>query len=621
MNQNAKTKRSFPFVNVFLWVTLLLVVAILGYTVVDSIGIIGRLDNAAKSDNFKLNENQLDVYRYHVAQNQLYYQYMYIQYGLVDDPTGGYVKNGLMDAATFINSMLPSYLGSDSFDESAYAYAEQYLTYCEDAKATGKYDDYKAEIEADITAYIDGLKTSAEANGVSLKKYLKNWIGNGVTESDVKLAMEYYYIGGKHAEAKFDEFSDLVTVEEMTEYRENNKASFYKTTYTSYKLVNKDLMDKWGINDKDCDSIDDVKTAIVNYYLDQKFETHYKTNFTDKKVEDTAGEDKTREDVKTTLLSLAGIEAYKDKAVFTDKKDASDYEKAGYAIVKTINTSVSTETAKIKESTANWSDPTAANATELNKWLFADGRKEGDFKVIETKNTSKDKDGKETTTYTYTWCIVEENPMKLDEEHTKNAYYIQLTDDGENVENGKTAAQKAEEFYNALKADNTPENFKKLVKDLELGYTAELNERLSFETVKATNEDLAEWLYEEGRNKGDITNIAVKGDSKDKEKVTGHIIAMFDSTNEKTTWELNATDAVANEKLTAWFEEAVEKYNVVVDYEPETTAETTAAETESSKEPTTDKGTETEAATEAATQATTEAGTEGATEPETTSAE
>ena len=63
----------------------MLVVAILGYTLVDSIGLIGRLDNAAKSDNFKLNENHVDVYRYHVAQNQLYYQYMYIQYGMDSD--------------------------------------------------------------------------------------------------------------------------------------------------------------------------------------------------------------------------------------------------------------------------------------------------------------------------------------------------------------------------------------------------------------------------------------------------------------------------------------------------------------------------------------------------------
>ena len=124
MNQQAKTKRDFPYVSLILAVTLVLVVAILGYTFVDSIGIIGRMDNAAKSNTIKLNEQELDVYRFHVAQNQLYYQYMYIQYGLMDDPTGGYVKNGLMDAGTYINYMLPSIKGDSSLDSSAYAYAE-----------------------------------------------------------------------------------------------------------------------------------------------------------------------------------------------------------------------------------------------------------------------------------------------------------------------------------------------------------------------------------------------------------------------------------------------------------------------------------------------------------------
>ena len=589
MNQQAKTKRSFPYVGLILWVTVVLVVAILGYTLVDSIGLIGRLDNAAKSDNFKLNENHVDVYRYHVAQNQLYYQYMYIQYGMMDDPTGGYVKNGLMDAATFINYMIPSYVGTDSFDESAYAYAEQYITYCEGAKEAGLYDQYKAEVAADVEAYIEGLKTTAESNGITLTSYLKQWIGAGVTKGEIETAMEYYYIGGKYAEKLFDDFSADVTEDEITKYRDENKGSFYTTSYTYYKLVNKDLKDKFGVND-DCASIDAVKTAIVSYYMDQKFETQYKANFTDKKIEDTAGQEKTKEDVQATLLSLAGVEEYKDKAVFTDK-DTDEYKKAAYAIVKTINTTISTETAKIKESSAGWSDPTASSASDLNKWLFADGRKEGDTKVIETKSTSKDSDGKEVTTYTYTWYIVEENPMKLDEEYTKNAYYIQLTDDGEDVENGKTATEKAEAFYNALKDAKTAEKFAELVAEYAPGYSAELNERVSYETIKSSNEDLAEWLYEEGRAKGDITNIVVKGDSDDKDKVTGHIIAMFDETNEKTTWELNATDAVANEKLSDWFDEAVEKYHVVIDYEFATTAATTA-KPEESKEPTTEKDTE-----------------------------
>ena len=126
--------------------------------------------------------------------------------------------------------------------------------------------------------------------------------------------------------------------------------------------------------------------------------------------------------------------------------------------------------------------------------------------------------------------------------------------------------------------------------------------------MKKSYEDLADWLYEEGRNEGDITNIPVKGDTKDPEKVTGHIIAYYVDENEET-WKLNGRNSIANEKVTEWFEEAVEKYGVTVDYEFETETENHDGH---------DHDDETTASTEATTQAATEATTEAATEAGTT---
>lgn len=612
MNQQAKTKRSFPYVALILWVTLVLVVFILGYTLVDSIGIIGHLNNAAKSDNFDLNESQVDVYRYHVAQNELYYQYMYIQYGMMQDPTGGLIK--YMDANAFINYMLPAYVGDDSFDESAYAYAEQYLTYCEGAKEAGLYDEYKAEVASDIEDYIDGLKATAEANGVTFGSYLQKWIGKGVNKKDIETAMEYYYIGGKYAEKLFEDFSDVVTVEEINKYRDDNKASFYTSKYTSYKLVSSDN-EAFRTAVEAAKTTDDVKTAIVDYYMTQKYDAQYKTNFTDKKIEDTNAE-QTKADVKTTLLALA--EVGENKAVFTDK-DTDDYKKAAYAIVKAINTSVSTETAKIKEATAAWADPAGTSATDLQKWLFANGRKADDFTVLKTETTTKDQNGKEIKNVSYTWYVVEETDI-LDKEYTKNAHYIVLSDDAEGTENAKTAKEKADAFQKALKETNTPEKFKELVETYAPGFSSELVERIGYEDMKGSYENLADWLYDEKRKEGDVSDLLeVNGDTKDPKKVTGYIVALFVDTNEKTTWELNATDGVANEKLTDWFNEAVKKYNVVIDYEHDHDhgEETTDAATSSTPADTsaaTEAGTE--AATEAGTEAATEAGTEAATSAE-----
>ena len=607
MNQQAKTKREFPYVTLILVVTLVLVVAILGYTLVDAIGIIGRLDNAAKSDHIKLNENHVSVYRgnaYQSAYQQYYYEYMYYMYGIQQDIYG--VTKMYSTPDQYAAAMMSYYRGA--LEANAYNSAEMCLAYCEGAMDRGVYEQLKEETKAELDEYMEGLKTSAKDQGVLLATLLKNNYGNGVSEKEVRTAMEYYFIALKFSENLQKEYADGATAEEIEKYLGDNKSSFYTTQYTYYKLVNEELKTKYKIDE--CKTAEEVKKVIVQYFVDTKFDTLYKTYITDKKIEDTAGAEKTKADVLTTILVLKDLADKDTKAVFTDK-DTDAYKKAAYTICNNIVTSANTELNKVKETTAKWADPKGEKATELQKWLFGDGRKEGDVKLLETKTTSKDSTtGKDVTKTEYTWYVVGKDVMKLDTELTKNAYYIMLSDDGKDVENGKTAAQKAEAFYNELKDAKTAEKFAELVEKYAPGYTGDLIERISYDSIKGTNEDLAKWLYEEGRNKGDITNIVVKGDSKDKEKVTAHIIAMFEDENEET-WKLNCRDAIAAEKLDVWFEDAVEKYHVEIDYEPETTAATTTKAPETTaKTPETTAEPSTEASTEAGTEATTEASTE-----------
>ncbi len=567
MNHNAKAKREFPYVTLILVVTLVLVVAIIGYTLVDSLGIIAHFDNAAKSNRFKLNENQLDVYRFHVAQNQYYTEYLYYQYGMMQDYYG--ITSTYSSGAEYANAMIPQSVGSGNFDTAAYNYAEQYLTYCEGATDENLYEQYKKDTAADVDTFVQGLRNMAESNGVSLNAYLKKWMGNGVSERDVRIAMEYYYIGIEYADKLQSQYADATTMEEIEKHRDENKADFYTTKYTSYKLVNNDL--KTAIDA--CKTVEEVKIAIVNYYVDQKFDDLYKKNITDKSITDEAGKDVTKANVHTTILALNEIG--ENQAVF--KSDAtSDFDEAAYTICTTINTSAKLEVDKVAESSSPYAEATSSSATDLQRWLFGPGRKVGDYTVLETKSTSTDSTtGEETTVSTYTWYIVEEM-MILDTELTKNAYYIKLTDDTAGTEGALTATQKAEAMIKELEANKTPEKFAEMVEKYATGYSSELSERISYETIKTTNEALADWLYAEDRKEGDLTSIVVKDDTKDADKVTGYYVALFVDENEET-WKLNARDAVATEKRSAWYEEAVKKYNVVVDFEPETTAPTTTA--------------------------------------------
>ena len=79
------------------------------------------------------------------------------------------------------------------------------------------YEDIKNIV--DIDEYIKGLEETAKVNGVSFNKYLKQWIGTGVSKGDVESAMEYYFIGGKHAEKLYDDYSAGVTAEEIQSIR------------------------------------------------------------------------------------------------------------------------------------------------------------------------------------------------------------------------------------------------------------------------------------------------------------------------------------------------------------------------------------------------------------------
>ncbi len=598
MNQKTKAKREFPYVTLILVVTIVLVVAILGYTLVDSIGLIGRMDRAATSQNYKLNENHVDVYRYYAAYSQLYYQYMYYAYGIQTDYTG--MASQFSDPTSYALYMIRAmYAGTGAFDETAYGYAKQALAYCEGALDKNLYSTYKDEVASDVADYIDSLQEIADAYGVTLNSFINDYIGKGVSKKDVETAMTYYFVASKYAEKLNEDFSAATTLEEIEKYRDENKSTFYTTEYTSYKLVNNDLKETIDA----CKNADEVKAAIVNYYVEQKFDSVYKTNITDKKITDEAGKDKTKADVLTTILALNEIgEA---EAVFTSDK-TSDYEKAAYAICTSINASAKTEVANVKDGSAAYADPTGSSATDLQKWLFGDGRQVDDYTVIKTETTNKDSTtGKETTTTTYTWYVVNE-VMVLDTEKTQNAYYVLLSDDKEGTEGALTATQKAEAMMTELAANKTPEKFAELVEKYAAGSTSDLREKLSYDTVKSTNEDLADWLYEKDRAEGDIEKFAVKKDSTDKDKVTGYYVAYYVDENEET-WKLTARDYVAAEKVTEWYEEAVITFHVKIDYEFATTAETTAAATEASGAST--EPDETEADTAAEADSETEAGT------------
>ncbi len=644
MNQQTKKKGSISYVSVCLIAILILVGIVLAYSVMDSTGVIGKMDTAVESDNYRISANELAVYEYQAALSQLANEYWYYQYGLMQD-TMGVTK--LYDSAyEYAYAMLPYYVGTGAFADQAYAYAQQYVVYCEGALEAGV--SMEDEDWEELETYMTDLETTAKTSGMSLKSFIKNYIGNGISVKEVRSAMEKYLLGVKYAEIKNEELSDAVTEDELTKYRDENKGSFYKNFYHSYVLVN----DSLKAEAEKCDTVDELKEVLVKFMVESKFDTLYKTHITDKKVEDPNGAETTELMVLETLLAELGFKkpvtetekpedaenSENDEAAKTaeaettegektedktetekpedekteDKKeesykkhftssDTDAYKKAAYEIVKAVKSSYNTEANKISQdaSTAyvDLSDEeTVKKASDLQKWLFGEGRKVGDVKVITTTKTSTGSDGKETTTTTNTWYVVTK-VMFLDEEKTKDAYYVKLSDDKtetgtgkeaettEAVKDPKTAEQKANEFYAALEgeaADKRAEKFDELAVKygaISEGGTA-LKESITEKSATSIGSEFSKWLYDKARTEGNMYKVKIG---------TSYYVAYFVEENEET-WKVSARSYIASEKLNDWYDEMVKKYNVEVDTEaPETTA---PAESTASKETSATKETE-----------------------------
>lgn len=520
------------------------------YSVVNSFGVFGRLDTAAKSDNYKISENSLCLYKYQAAQQEYYYTWLYDAYGM----TQYKLKETYGDVDSFLNYMIYNTCISNphTFDEQAYSQAEYILTYCEAAREAGvKLEDAD---KADVDTYIDNMKAMADANKVKFSAYLKSWVGEGVSERDCRKALELSVLATKYQNKLTEEKGAALTEEEISKHVAENKANFYSTKYTYYPLVNETLADKA----KECSNADEVKEMIVDYYMEQKFESNYKALITDAKVETEAAADETRADVLATIKKWQGMTTEAGKF---DKTSADDkYVAAGYNIATAINTEITSQFGRINENgSANYADPNGEKATDLQKWLFADGRAAGDTNVIATTTSSTDSEGKPTTTTTYTWYMVGD-VMKLDTDKTRAAYYALLADDAEGVENRKTADEKWNAFNSG---DKTAEAFAE-------AFGASLNESLSKSSLP---DELGEWLFNEARKENDFDRKSVKSTT---DGTTADYVIFYVKENEEN-WKISAKNALVSAQLSDEYNVLHDKYHVTVDYTPETEAATEAA--------------------------------------------
>lgn len=284
-------------------------------------------------------------------------------------------------------------------------------------------------IEDSMTA----IDTQAKSSKMSVSSYIKKNYGRGVKKSDIKNALELYYLASQKYQDLYD--SKDVSLEDMNEYVSKNMASYYTATYYEFTIEA-----EYDLGNSDQETINkavEYAKGLANNLAACKTEDSFKAFIKDYAI-NYLEEDATKSD-KTVASAKQSDIAYKDgsdmqKWVFSTDRKAGDTKvfpgTEKFTVVLIVEPSHKNETpsknfghillsldkyentaamkAKADEIVASFGDDATKEKfdaaakefgedsvidyknivkgsldTKIDSWLFDDARKQGDITVIE----------------------------------------------------------------------------------------------------------------------------------------------------------------------------------------------------------------------------------------------
>ena len=169
-----------------------------------------------------------------------YYQYM--QYKIIED-TAGITSYYTADQY----AMNVAYAGiqnnlRDSVD-GVVDLLKQYVAVCDLAHKEGmSLDEEDMKDVEGVVTWLNEMRAGTAFT--SMDKFLNYTIGTGIKEKDVRAATEMVILYNKYVEQKNLELDGKITLENLTNYREENPESFYKIDYLTYALQDKELSEQ-----------------------------------------------------------------------------------------------------------------------------------------------------------------------------------------------------------------------------------------------------------------------------------------------------------------------------------------------------------------------------------------
>lgn len=562
-------------------VALLFVCCIILSVIVDT-GITDRSKIVMSTNNYKVNGSMLK-YFYNAQVNTFYNNYYsYVSYLGLD-----FSKSLKDQLCSMTEDKTDTWY--DYFMDLTTSELEQYLVYCEAAKAEGvKLDDDDIK---DIEKAIDAIETSANSNGYSLSGYITAAYGSGVKEKDVRDCLELIQLYAKYAEIRYDEIKDGVTDADVDKQVKDYITKYLVADYLSFSwtATNKEIKEADYKTKEEYEAA--KKTAQEKYdALKAKYdgyaETLKKTETYDdfKKALEKIIYDEQYETLKESEYKKR-LEEYKDK-----NKDATDKE-AEEAVIKKMEEDVkkSVETAMEKALTESG---TYNITSDLGKWIFGTevkdavqnedekdedkkedddkeedkkdeepvpAAKEGEIFTNATNKEDEEKSGKYTVTVAY---LVK--AAALDESPTKNVGHILVST---NLSSTATAEQKKEASEEAKKeAQKILDEYLagELTKDAfeKLGEKYTDDSGVFYEGVKegVMIDNFNNWLFSLEDYKDVVRKV---GDTGLVETDYGWHVMYYDGDGHEYWYECAKADFVSDE-LEDWFEAKSKEFKVNV---------------------------------------------------------
>ncbi len=262
LNDYSKVKKKTGMpnwaINIIAIVITLAILLSVVFIALTSNGVFMRVRTAMSSDNYRVSGNMMTYYFQTTYQNFVTNYESYMSY-LTLDTSKSLKEQTIGDTSVNPNALDTSIVGSqyegktwfDYFMDQTQSEIRTMLYYCEEADKRGIKlgDEEKTVIDESISA----IRATAESYGYTLNAYIANAYGKGISETDVRDAMELSSLSSKAMTEITKSLNDAIGADRIEAKYNENKVNFDLVDYTYYTF---------RVNYSDVES--DVKAANEN---------------------------------------------------------------------------------------------------------------------------------------------------------------------------------------------------------------------------------------------------------------------------------------------------------------------------------------------------------------------